>query len=419
MSNKDSILVSTGRSKLHLYNAASAAQGASFLNLMVTSLYLKKRWIPIINILEKNTKRKFFKRLLLCRDNQISDEKVISFPSITIVSKLRNTISQRGVNDNIRFWLERVESIYYGKRIKNYISPGVKLIHSRSGYSRGIFPYARKKGIKVLLEQSASHPDYVKKIMDEEYEKWNVHMKNRAYVAPREEMKWDISQAEYIVTNSDYVAHTIKENIAEQKKNIYVVHTGLDVNTFRPNEKPKKGKFKVLYVGNLSTFKGIGYLITAFMKLHLPDAELLLVGKKHEDCPNIVDDYIDKITYIPAVPYSEVPGIFAGADVFVFPSLVEGPSRVVGEALATGLPCIVTSGIANCGHIVDDGINGFVVSSKNSEILAEKILYLYQNRDVCLQMGYMAREKAVNCLTWSHYQQNLLRVYKQILNDEK
>jgi len=415
---KNSVVVSTGRSKLHLYYAARAAQKAGLLHSMITAVYVKNKWVPIVRFLAKTTNKNFFNRLLFCRDNQINDHKVVSMPTVTLASKLRTLISQRGVSDDFRFWLERVESIYYGKRTNKYIRPGVKLIHSRSGYSRAIIPYARKTGAKVLLSQSAAHPDFVMRVMEEEYDMWNVPVKNRTYVGPREEMKWDISQAEYIITNSDYVAQSIRENTQNHKK-IFVVHTGVDVNMFEPKQKTSSDRFRVLYVGNLSTYKGVGYLIKAFKKLNLPAAELMLVGKKPEDCPSIVDEYKEFFTYIPAVPYSDVPATFADANVFVFPSIVEGPSRVVGEAMATGLPCIVTPSIPNCRHIVEDGVDGFVVPAKNIEALAEKILYLYQNRDLCFEMGRKARQKAVNSLTWGHYQKNLLGVYTQILNDEE
>ncbi len=414
---KNSVVVSTGRSKLHLYFAATALQKAGLLHTMITSVYIKKKWVPIIKFLAKITNKMFFKRLLLCRDNQISDHKVVSLPTVTLVSKLRTLISRMGISDDFRFWLERVESIYYGKRANKYITHSVKLIYSRSGYSRAIFPYARKMGAKVLLSQSAAHPDFVKRVMEEEYDIWNVPVKYRTYVGPMEEMKWDISQARYILTNSDYIAQSVRQNTQNCKK-IFVVHTGVDVSMFNPVEKPSSDKFRVLYIGNLSTYKGVGYLIKVFKKLNLPAAELMLVGKKPEDCPGIVDEFKEFFTYIPAVPYNDVPAIFANADVFVFPSIVEGPSRVVGEAMASGLPCIVTSSIPNCGHIVEDGVEGFVVPAKNIEALAEKILYLYQNRDLCHQMGLKAREKVVNSLTWDHYKENVVNVYTQVLNDE-
>ena len=57
------------------------------------------------------------------------------------------------------------------------------------------------------------------------------------------------------------------------------------------------------------------------------------------------------------------------ANVFVLPSLTEGSARVVGEAMACGLACIVTP---NCGSIIKDGYDGFIVPIQNEDTLAEK-----------------------------------------------
>ncbi len=411
---KESVIVSTGQAKLHLFYAARGAQKAGLLHSMITPVYLRDRWVPIIKRLQNITKNKFFKKLLSYNDDQIDEKKVVSCLSAELLSRFRMLVSRRGLSKRKRFILERVASLYYGKRANRHIDLGVKLIHSRSGYSRAIIPHAQKMGVKVLLEQSAAHPDFVTEILDEEYEKWSIPVKDRTYLSPKEEMVWDISQSKYILTNSDYIAQTIKKH-TKDRKNIFTVHTGIDTNIFKPKEKPDLSKFRVLYVGNLSTFKGVGYLIKAFMKLRLPEAELVLVGPKYGDCPDIVEKCKEYFTYIPTVPYNEVPAIFASADAFVFAGLIEGPTRAIGEAMASGLPCIVTPSIPNCGHIVENGVSGFITPAKDIDALAEKMLYLYKNRDICFEMGRKGREKAVNSLTWRHFEKNVVEVYKQAI----
>ncbi|MCK5473001.1 MAG: glycosyltransferase family 4 protein, partial [Planctomycetes bacterium] len=357
----------------------------------------------------------FFKRLLLCRDSQINDRKVISLPTISLVSKLRTYINQRGVNDNLRFRLEKWESIYYGKRTKKYIRPEVKLIHSRSGYSRAIISYAGKMGIKILLEQSAAHPKFANKILEQEYDKWEVRKKYRTYVDPAKEMQWDLENADYILTNSDFCADTIRPNVKYPDK-IRVVYTGVDVNAFKPSNENKNTNFTILYVGSVNINKGIIYLLKAFKKLGLPKAKLIVIGKRSSDLPKEFDSYNGLYDYIPFVPHNELSVLMAQTSVFVLPSLAEGSARVVGEAMACGLACIVTP---NCGSTISDGDDGFFVPIKDEDALAEKILCLYRNRELCHQVGTKAREKIVNTLTWDHYKQNLLKVYRQIIDNGK
>jgi glycosyltransferase involved in cell wall biosynthesis len=79
--------------------------------------------------------------------------------------------------------------------------------------------------------------------------------------------------------------------------------------------------------------------------------------------------------------------------------------------MASSLACIVTP---NAGSIINDGIDGFIVPLNDVNALAEKILHLYKNRELIIQMGRAARETAVNHLTWKNYQKNMVRVYKDI-----
>ena len=60
----------------------------------------------------------------------------------------------------------------------------------------------------------------------------------------------------------------------------------------------------------------------------------------------------------------------AAADVFVFPSLFEGSAVVTYEALACGLPCVVTP---DAGSVVRDGVEGFVVAPRDVDGLAERM----------------------------------------------
>ncbi len=73
------------------------------------------------------------------------------------------------------------------------------------------------------------------------------------------------------------------------------------------------------------------------------------------------------------VPHAKLHEAYQSADVFVFPSLAEGGVYVIYEALAAGLPCIVS---ANAGSAVRDGIEGFVVPVGDVEALAARLTQL-------------------------------------------
>jgi glycosyltransferase involved in cell wall biosynthesis len=100
------------------------------------------------------------------------------------------------------------------------------------------------------------------------------------------------------------------------------------------------------------------------------------------------------------VPQADLPKIYRSADVFVFPSLLEGMPLVVLEAMASGLPVITTPN--GPGDLVRDGVDGFVVPIRDVDAIVEKLEYLRAHPEERLRMGQNARERA-KMFTWEHY----------------
>ena len=88
------------------------------------------------------------------------------------------------------------------------------------------------------------------------------------------------------------------------------------------------------------------------------------------------------------------------------------------QAMACGLPVICT---ANTGgeDIVRDGKDGFVIPIRDVGKLKEKLTYLYENPDVCKQMGQSAKERVSAGFTWDDYGEKIIKEYKRILMESK
>jgi glycosyltransferase involved in cell wall biosynthesis len=86
-----------------------------------------------------------------------------------------------------------------------------------------------------------------------------------------------------------------------------------------------------------------------------------------------------------------IPSFLKGADVFILAPDYEASPRSLMEAMAMGLPCIATK----VGGIPDylDETCGVFVEPKNPEMLAEKIVYLIENKKIAKELGRRAREK--------------------------
>jgi glycosyltransferase involved in cell wall biosynthesis len=101
---------------------------------------------------------------------------------------------------------------------------------------------------------------------------------------------------------------------------------------------------------------------------------------------------------------------FLAADVFVFPTLADSFAMTHLEALACGLPVITTR---NCGSVVRDGVDGFVVPIRDPAALAERIQQLLEDRALRHRMSVNARERARE-FTWARYGERLIDAIRRV-----
>jgi glycosyltransferase involved in cell wall biosynthesis len=95
---------------------------------------------------------------------------------------------------------------------------------------------------------------------------------------------------------------------------------------------------------------------------------------------------------------SDIPELMQALDVFVLPSIAEGISNTILEAMASGLPVIATSVGGNV-ELVEDGRTGFLFAPVDYRNLARKIIFYFRNRDVIEQHGKNGRTKTENELS--------------------
>ena len=128
-----------------------------------------------------------------------------------------------------------------------------------------------------------------------------------------------------------------------------------DTTRFRPlAEKRHEATCTFLFAGGITQRKGIKYLLEAWRRVRRPGWKLQLVGALPLD-PGPLTAYLGEVEHLGRVAHAEMSSLLAAADVFVFPSLFEGSAVVTYEALACGLPSIVTPG---AGAVVRDGCEG-------------------------------------------------------------
>ncbi len=167
-----------------------------------------------------------------------------------------------------------------------------------------------------------------------------------------------------------------------------------------------------LYVGRLTPAKGIHDLVAAWTTLNLPGAELQLAGMC--DYPSSwVEALPPSVRWLGSLPQAELAQRYAEARLFVFPSLIDGYSLAVLEAMASGLPVLLTD---RCGNrdLIEQGVNGWVVPAADPAALADQLGQVLGDASVCQRVGEAARASVAG-YGWQAYQRNLVRQLRHCL----
>lgn len=294
-----------------------------------------------------------------------------------------------------------------------------------SSFSLHSLRKAKKMGMTTVIDRGSSHIVYQNEILKEEYERFGIKPELPHPKIIEKELK-EYEETDYISIPSMFVKRTFLEKGIPEGKLIHVPY-GVDLSQFR--QIPKiDDVFRVIFAGGMSLRKGVHYLLQAFSELNLPNSELMLIGALNDEIKPFFKKYkiryeirnntnIRKnesvINYIGKVPQAELYKHYSRGSVFAMMSVEEGLAMVIPQAMACGLPVIYT---VNTGgeDIVRDGKDGFIIPIRDTEKLKEKLLYLYENPDICRQMGQSAKERVQSGFTWDDYGEKIIAAYARI-----
>ena len=197
--------------------------------------------------------------------------------------------------------------------------------------------------------------------------------------------------ADLCIASSGYTRRTLIENGVDAER-IRVVPYGVDLEWYRPPAEAPRGPFRVLFVGQMVQRKGLSYLLEAWRRLRLPNAELVLAGHGMAD-DALLAEAGEGCTIRRAVSRAELRHLYQTSDVFCMPSLAEGFGLVYLEALACGTPVIATPN-TGAADLVTPGVDGFVHRIRDVDALAGTLRWLYEHPGERREMRVAARRLA-------------------------
>jgi glycosyltransferase involved in cell wall biosynthesis len=173
----------------------------------------------------------------------------------------------------------------------------------------------------------------------------------------------------------------------------------------------------ILTVARLTPWKGIDRIIEVLPEIRgqINQANLVVVGEgpELENLQGLARELGVKeyVSFVGRVPHEEVPHYLKAADVFVLYSGYEGLPHIVLEAMATGVPVVLSDKGGN-QEVVEDGVNGLLVPIGNPRKLKEAILRVLQDRELAGEFVERSREKVTHAFAWDVMVERTLDVFQ-------
>jgi glycosyltransferase involved in cell wall biosynthesis len=186
--------------------------------------------------------------------------------------------------------------------------------------------------------------------------------------------EWDL--ADVVLVNSKWSADALAQQGVRPEK-IITVPQAINIAKYRISLPINAtGNLKVLWLGNLILRKGIQYLADAARRLQRHNIEFILAGPLGVS-DSAVRSFPDNMKILGRVTRDQLSGIYRQAHVFVLPTISDGFAITQLEAMVHGLPVVTTP---NCGKVVTDGVDGFIVPARDSQALAAALAKLNDDR---------------------------------------
>jgi glycosyltransferase involved in cell wall biosynthesis len=205
-------------------------------------------------------------------------------------------------------------------------------------------------------------------------------------------------------------------NLGAPEEKISVIPNGVDFSEINKLKEIEKIPRRIICVGRLSWEKGHEYLFSAMQKIlmEFPDARLVLVGAgpKENELKELANSLriSHVIDFLGNLSHNRALEEIKKSSVFICPSLAEGLGIVFIEAQACGIPVIGTK-IGGIPDVIQDGVNGLLISSRDSEAIYNAIKGIWNNPSLASEYVQNALQ-SVKKFDWDKIAENISAIYE-------
>ena len=253
-----------------------------------------------------------------------------------------------------------------------------------------------------------------------------IHDEVQRYINDTE---WMLTyESSEVIVNSKYMKNELQRLFGLPYEKINVVANGINSTAYSGVEKDYEFRRQyaadnekiILFMGRLVYEKGVQHLISAMPKIleNYHDAKLVIGGKggMTDELKAQVESMGlgQKVYFTGYLNSTQVSKMYKCADISVFPSTYEPFGIVALEAMLAGIPTVV-SDIGGLNEIVEHGVDGMKSYAGNPNSLADSILTLLFNPELCEKISKKARAKVKNEYTWTKIAQDTHFIYQKAI----
>lgn len=274
-------------------------------------------------------------------------------------------------------WQDHGFDRWTGKRLD-----ACNFIHAMPGQCRETFRAARRRSIRTVLNHATGPVRDWVRIMEPEYRRVGLRLEE---VCPYDELYFNREDEEYALSDWHCVASSVvRDQLVAQgidASRIWQVPYGAEPEIFHPKGMPAAGTAaSIAFAGQVGLRKGLKTLLDALARCGGKPWRMDFYGAVLDEAQHDLSKYGGEIPlhFHGAVSQRALADAFRKATVLVLPSLEEGFGLVVPQALACGLPCVV-SDRTGAKDLIRQGENGSIFPVQNAEALAEELHQWVEN----------------------------------------
>jgi glycosyltransferase involved in cell wall biosynthesis len=386
----------------------AALDRADLLAKFVTSLGWSKS-SPFLQALPEDLRAQMMRRAY-----DVPHYKIKTHPTREIVRLLAGKIGARWLTRHETGWasidrvwtkLDEVAAEYLQQNHERLETEGVYAYEDCAECS---FEIARQLGLRRIYDLPIAYWETAQRLLREEarrYPQWEPTLGGTRDSDEKLARKThELDLAEVVICPSAFVLDSLPEHARRTKRCVVAPFGSPPSMTYESHGTYGK-PLRLLFAGALTQRKGLADLFAAMKLVESKEAELVVMGSLVLPMRFYRDQFAEFV-YEPPRPHPAVLRLMHSCDVLVLPSIVEGRALVQQEAMACGLPLIVTRN-AGGEDLIVEGKTGFLVPAGAPAALAEKIEWFLENRGQLPALSAAARAKAAE-LTWPVYGEKIL-----------